>query len=233
VRPGTTGLLVSHAVAQVRRKQTVESVIQEAWWTMTRAGVVLVCCFVVAGSAGCTTAGGSFLLNLPPLRGANTIPCSLAESARFVDYPDVDYRSYGGPIRPREAVAVLVTHNIWFVGSASTQLDLQAVDGQKEVQEQARGNGEETVRLPLSLRSGCGDTCFHLSVLPGRHVVALRAVSEESGKATLGVHGEAQFLAEAGGLYSLHVCRTKKDGRVFWVRDERAQACVSGVCPQQ
>jgi len=184
----------------------------------------------VISSTGCIGENAG-LLALPPLTSANVIPCSLAEGGQFVDYPDSGHRSYGGPIRTREEVAVLVTHNIWFVRSDSTQLDLHAVDGQTEVQEQVRWNGEKAVRLPLTLRFECGDTCFRLAVLPGRHVVALRAVSEASGKAKLRVHGQAQFLAEAGGLYSLHVCRTKKDGRVFWVRDERSQACVSGACP--
>jgi hypothetical protein len=32
---------------------------------------------------------------------------------------------------------VLVTHNNWFVPSVSTQLELGAIDGQSEVQEQA------------------------------------------------------------------------------------------------
>jgi hypothetical protein len=188
---------------------------------------------VVAASTGCTTTGGSFLLDPPPLTTAKTIPCSLAESGPFVDYPDVGHRFYGGPIQTRDQVAVIVTHNIWFAGPASTRLDLHAIDGHREVQEQVRETGDKSLHLPLTLRSDCGDTCFHLAVLPGDHVVTVRTVSEESGKAKLAVHGQVQFHAEAGGLYSLHVCRTKKHARVFWVRDERTLACVSGVCQEK
>ena len=181
-------------------------------------------------STGCIGENAG-LLALPPLTSSNVIPCSLAEVKPFDDYADVGHRSYGGPIREREEVAVLVTHNNWFARSVSSQLDLQAVDGQSEVQGQVRWKGERAVHLPLTLHFECGGECFRLAVLPGRHIVALSAVSEEPEKRKSRHEGQAEFVAEAGGLYSLHVCRTKEDGRVFWVRDERSQACVSGACP--
>lgn len=162
---------------------------------------------------------------------AKWVPCFSMETTQFVDFVDstvLAHRSYGGPIRTRDEVAVIVTRNSWVGRGAATFVDLNAIDGRSEVEEQDRTTAAEgTVRLPL-VRPG-----DRVAVLPGRHVVVLSARSYESGKRDSHRDGQAQFIAASGGLYSLQVCRPKQGAVVFWVRDEILLTCASSACPRE
>jgi hypothetical protein len=165
---------------------------------------------------------------------AKVIPCSLAEAPQLVERGVVTRRAFDGPIRARTDVAVVVTRNSWSALGFTTSLDASGIDGRSEARAQdPDGSTDKTLRLPLDDGDcGAGQECFQLTVLPGHHVVTLRAVSEGGDKRRSRIGGRVEFVAEAGGLYSFQVCRpSTNDGPVFWVRDESALTCVSTLCP--
>jgi hypothetical protein len=186
-------------------------------------------------TSGCAEMIGSMIEPRTKAEAELALRCGSAPIPPFSEGEPAGFAAYQEARAHQGDVAVLVARHLWGTnthdGLVWTEVFVAAVDGVKEVWPVEKAVGSA---VPQQLPMPCDGrpSCYRLAVRPGRHELTVSGVMRGEEVKARRISGRIAFAAEAGSLYSLHVCRSDASKKpLFWIRHEESATCVSETCP--